>query len=49
MKEVILENTDEDDMTPDSAIPVYKNTKQRKAEFKTNAFESIDSFVKLEA
>ena len=52
MKDVIFENTAEEDMTPDSEEmikPLSKaNLRERKESFKTHAFESIDSFVQLE-
>jgi len=47
MNNVIIENTEEedDDLTPDSAVKAYQ---ERKDSFKTNAFNSVDSFVQLE-
>ncbi len=50
MKDVIFENTAEEDMTPESEEmmkPPSKNSnlQSRKESFKTHAFESIDSFV----
>jgi len=51
MKDAIIEQTGEDDVTPDSNEQPFKkrNSFARSNEtFHTNAFESIDSFVKLE-
>ena len=47
MKDVIMENTEEDDMTPDSAEmkPANKYNKNAQESFKTHDFASIDSFV----
>jgi hypothetical protein len=45
MNNVIMENTEEEDeTTPDSALKAYQERKS----FKTNAFNSVDSFVQLE-
>ena len=49
MKDVIMENTAEDDLTPDSGdINPSRNQRVRNESFKTHDFASIDSFVQLE-
>ena len=49
MKDVILENTEEDDFTPDSGVvSKSRNPRGRNESFKTHDFASIDSFVQLE-
>ena len=49
MRDIIEETAMEDDVTPESAdISLAKANHQRQESFKTNAFESIDSFVMLE-
>ena len=50
VREIIEENVNEEDCTPESAkqsFSKYKHLHQHES-FKTNAFESIESFVMLE-
>lgn len=51
MKEVIVENTAEDELTPESgevnALSKARNAAGKES-FKTHDFASIDSFVQLE-
>ena len=49
MKDIIMENTAEDDFTPESPGTKPRQTKHdRQESFKTHDFASIDSFVQFE-